>query len=299
MIVGAGLAGLITAHAIPGHDIIEASPEPRQVHKAVLRFRSTAVSDLIGIPFRPVTVRKGIWDNGWHQPNITAANRYSQKVLGGGIQDRSIWNLDSETRWIAPDNLYERLLDFLWNRIQWGKQANFMGPGETVINTAPLPVVLDFLGIKSGLEFKRAAITVRRYHIPDCDVFQTVYYPSPEHSMYRASITGSLLICEFAGEPRGDWAAAVLESFGIPGAILEELEEVTQDYGKISPVDDNLRRALLGKLTQKYDIFSVGRFATWRNILLDDVVHDIAVVKSLMNATEYERQLWLAGGERK
>ena len=71
MIVGAGLAGLISAHIFPGERIIEASPEPKQSHRALLRFRSPAVGELTGIEFKPVTVRKAIWSNGhFHNPTI-------------------------------------------------------------------------------------------------------------------------------------------------------------------------------------------------------------------------------------
>ena len=64
MIIGAGLAGLITAHVFPRHKIFEASPEPIEKHKAVLRFRSDAIGRLTGIDFKPVTVRKEIFFDG-------------------------------------------------------------------------------------------------------------------------------------------------------------------------------------------------------------------------------------------
>lgn len=297
MIVGAGLAGLIAAHVFPKEPVVEARPEPTELHKALLRFRSPVVGELTGIEFAPVTVRKGIWMDGeWHEPNIRVANLYSQKVIGK-LSDRSIWNLDSETRWIAPENLYERLVDSVGSRISWGEKAHFLNSDSPVISTAPMPVVLREIGIQAEPgEFKRAPIDVRRFRIPGAAVYQTVYFPTREHTLYRASITGDLLICEFT-ERDGDipgWQSDVVSAFGLRESDVhqyEELERVSQEHGKIAPINESYRRSLIHALTEDFNIFSLGRFATWRNILLDDVVHDAAVIKRLINASQYERRI--------
>lgn len=292
MIVGAGLAGLITAHAFPHMPVIEAQPEPREVHKALLRFRSRAVADLVGVAFKEVTVRKGIWDNGWVAPNIASANRYAKKVTGR-ILDRSIWNLDAAQRYIAPEDLYARLIDAVGTRITWGTAANYSNPPtDVVINTAPLPIVLEQLGISIDAQFERAGITVERMRVKGAAAYQTVYFPSPSTTLYRASMTGDMLICEFAGTPSEGWMTDALDAFGLRGGCdIEMLERVHQRYGKIVPIDEDLRRALVVKLTREHNILSIGRFATWRNILLDDVVQDAAVVKRLINASAYERHI--------
>jgi hypothetical protein len=69
-----------------------------------------------------------------------------------------------------------------------------------------MPIALA-LGIETDLEFQRAPIHVARYRVPKCAVYQTVYFPRPETSVYRASITGDLLIVEhvasdYEGKPR-------------------------------------------------------------------------------------------------
>lgn len=293
MIVGAGLAGLITAHAFPTMPIVEASPEPRAMHKALLRFRSTAVGDLVGIEFKPVTVRKGIWNRGWLAPSINSANAYSLKVTGK-VLDRSIWNLQEATRFIAPDDLYERLIESVGHRIRWKTEAPFNLP-TLKISTAPLPATLEACGIEHDLTFERAPITVCRLRVLNADVYQTVYYPSPDTRLYRASMTGDMLIAEFVGEPEPGWLDDCLNSFGLMGLLdlemISEVGVVEQKYGKIAPVDDAGRRRLIVQLTQNHDVFSIGRFATWRNILLDDVVNDITVVKRLIGASPYHRAL--------
>jgi len=294
MIIGAGLTGLIAAHAFPRQQIIESSDEPTDNHKALLRFRSSAVADLVGIPFKPVTVRKGIWmDDKWHSPQIDLANLYSRKVLGK-IIDRSIWNLETVTRWIAPETFYEQLIENVNLRIAWGVDYAFSDINTApIISTAPLYLSAFHTSIKTELpEFQRAPIEVLRFRITgDCRVYQTVYFPSLEHCLYRASITGNLLICEFAGSPyEGNWMVDVEKAFAIYDA--EPIESTSQSFGKIAPIDEELRQQYIATLTREKNIFSLGRFATWRNILLDDVVHDISVIRRLITSNEYGRTLW-------
>lgn len=302
MIVGAGLAGLIAAHIFPGMELTELADEPTAMHKALLRFRTQEVSRVIGIDFTPVTVRKGIWYNGaFVPPDIRLANMYSVKCLDGYIAaERSIWKLDPVTRYIAPENLYEQLVDHVGARIHWGTAFDFAAATEPVISTAPLHVTLTQLGINTGLEFRRSPIVVRRFRVPGCDTYQTVYFPTLRHDVYRASITKDLLIVEYALPSRGisqpDGAETIRDAllpFGLTPECVEELETSTQRYGKIVAVDDIARKQLIGRLTRDHNIFSLGRFATWRNILLDDVVGDAMIVKKLLRASDYERQLHL------
>lgn len=294
LIVGAGLAGLLAAHAWPRATLMEREAAPREAHRAVLRFRSAAVSHLTGVPFRKVRVRKGIWwDGAFHAPNIRLANMYSLKCLGRVAADRSIWNIDSVDRWIAPDDLYAQLLDACSNRIIWNTRAPYDDPRRAVVSTAPLPSVLAKLGVKVADDtFMRAAISVARFEVAGLDAYQTIYFPGEETLLYRASATGSTLICEFAGEPdesafsRGCGMAR--QAFGIASLELGANEITTQPLGKIEPLPDEHRKALLFKLTSQFNIFSLGRYATWRNILLDDVVDDITVIKRLMSSAKYD-----------
>ena len=309
MIVGAGLAGLIAANAIPNTEIYERAPEPTETHKAVLRFRDLGVSRLTGIEFESVTVRKGIWHEGaFVEPSIKLGNLYSRKVIGK-VLSRSAWNVDSVRRYIAPEDFYTRLVESLGDRILWGTDVDFntiRNSPAPVINTSPLPIVIEELGyeIRDAPKFEYASISVKRYRVPGANVHQTVYYPTHEHNLYRASITGDLMICEFNADERTGpgqlptfdneraWYADVLSSFGLgSGDLKREEDQVKQRYGKIAPIDEGMRRTVLQRLTEDYDIYSLGRFATWRNILLDDLVNDIAIIRRLLTSSGYERRL--------
>lgn len=298
IIVGAGLSGLIAAHAWPRATVLEREAIPRQQHKAVLRFRGDAISALTGIEFRKVTVRKALWSDGaFRAPTLRHANSYSAKVLGRIENDRSIWSLDPVERWVAPEDFYQRLVESVGSRVQWGVEVQWgsraTAASAALISTAPLPVTLKALGLqRNELRFEYSPITVRRYAVDRCDVFQTIYFPDPDTRIYRASITGNLMIVESigAGEELERELEYASRAFGIQGRVQHK-DSTNQKYGKIAPIDSIARRALLLQLTTAHGIYSLGRFATWRNVLLDDLVHDIAVLRKLIAGDHYTSRI--------
>lgn len=313
VIVGAGLAGLIAAYAWPSAAIVDKMPEPSPGHRALLRFRSDAVARLTGIEFRPVTVRKGIWCGGeFVPPDIRLANWYALKCTGGAlVSERSIWNIEPAQRYVAPDDFYEQLLAGVNGRVRWGEEVALDNPTgmsafdpqrsdrsarSIVVSTAPLSETIGLLRDPPPLAFRRAPITVQRFTLDDdTDVHQTIYFPDPSLPLYRASITGRTLIVEHAGadvspSDKEDARNVVEHAFGIVLNNAEVASTVTQQrFGKIAPIaDDAARKHALFRLSHELGIYSLGRFATWRNILLDDVVQDIAVIKRLMRSGAYE-----------
>lgn len=288
-ILGAGISGLIAASVFPQAEVYEASPREKMVgHKALLRFRSTAVADAVGIDFRKVVVHKGLWSEGRYvQPSILHANRYSKKVVGK-LADRSVWSLNPVERFIAPEDFIEQLMTRAGDRIQWGTSVDLgkekmIGP---LISTIPMNVMAAMMRTESP-SFDYAEITVKRWRIKGADIFQSVYVSDPLTTCYRVSITGDLLIAEWIGATTDNFN--VFAPFGLIYTDAEEMETTKQRYGKISPIDDRWRKGFILALSNHHDIYSLGRFGTWRNILLDDVVHDIAVIKRLINEDAYGR----------
>lgn len=287
IIVGAGLAGLIAGHVFPGATIIERGPEPQQAHKALLRFRSDAVSLITGIPFRKVRVHKGIWSgNAFVQPDVRIANMYAMKGTGKALA-RSIWDISSVERWVAPDNLYQRMIEQCGSRIQWSTDVSGVtaidGSVDPVVSTMPLDAAVRmFLGLNPSEQFKRAEVFVRRWRIHNADVHQTIYFPDPDTSTYRASITGDILIVESMNEETAYGPGTIMPIFGLNGLFAEPIDSGKLSQGKIAPINEPLRKELIHRLTTEQGVYSVGRYATWRNILLDDVVKDLRIVKGMM-----------------
>jgi hypothetical protein len=235
-------------------------------------------------------------------PSIQESNRYSLKVTGR-VLPRSLIALEPAERWIAPHDLVSRLAGGA--KVRCGQRVDLpmllaMAEAGPVISTMAMPILMKLLGWNHGDEFESYHVwSVRvRLNLPVVDVYQTIYYPDDE-PYYRASLTGDLLIVEYMADPADNWAVdviRVLQDFGIrefdhhPG----EANRVEQRYGKLVPyADESERRAFILGATDRYGIYSLGRFATWRQILLDDLVKDISVIRKLIQ--ERNRYSWMIG----
>lgn len=293
-IFGAGIAGLLAGCMFQNARIYEAGSEGATQHKAVLRFRSSAVGDAVGIDFRKVRVHKGVWFEGkFVQPSIQLANYYSRKVIGR-LADRSIWNLEPVDRFIAPEDFITQLADRCSGRITWNHRVTaeeVLNSDEPAISTLPMSIMADFLRVQETPDFSYAPIVVRRWRIPGADVFQSVYFPELNTNLYRVSITGDLLIAEYVDEA-DDYD--FFPAFGLVPEDCQPIEKVKQGFGKIAKIDDAWRKRFIFDLTTNHQIYSLGRFGTWRNLLLDDVIQDLSVLKKLMNTTTYDRHRHVA-----
>jgi hypothetical protein len=296
IIIGAGIAGLLAATAFPQASVWEARERRDSDHKALLRFRTTRVADLTGIEFRKVRVHKGIWyDREFKAPDIQMANMYSNKVLGR-LADRSIWNIEPVDRYVAPEDFVDRLQDNVGDRVRYdaavvGAMLREIGKTDPLISTMPMPALAALLDVGGPPmpRFEHRSIKVQRFRIHGADVFQTIYFPSPFTPVYRASITGDLLIIEATEELSHSDLMDVENAFDLKEA--EHLEDREQRYGKIAPIDDVWRKNFIHEVTLRHNIYSLGRFGTWRNVLLDDIVNDISVIKRLIGSSRYEQSL--------
>ena len=292
-IIGAGLSGLLAGALIPGATIYERQQSLPNNHGAILRFRSDKIGKALNIPFKKVRVTKAIWSEvmyGYAEPTPRVNNMYSKKVTGKYGQ-RSIDNIDPCYRYIAPDSFISQLAE----RCNIVFSREFPGDipaGGPVISTIPLPVMMDAMGMDVGVKFERAQIWSTIYEFDDIDLYQTIYFPDTGTRVYRASFTGNKLIVEMISNPRnvGDPIESVLEAFAIDAKPFSS-EVKNQRYGKIIEIDTHIRHSIIQQISTKHNIYSLGRYATWRNILLDDVFDDIHVIKDLIQKDSYTRRL--------
>ena len=291
-IIGAGLSGLLAGALIPGAKIYEQQQSLPNNHGAILRFRTDKISKALNIPFKKVRVTKAIWSEvmyGYAEPTPRVKNMYSKKVTGKYGQ-RSIDNIDPCYRYIAPDDFIAQLAE----RCEISFGVSFPGevPAGTCISTIPLPVMMDSMKIKADIKFTRVQIWSSIYEFDNIDLYQTIYFPDANTHVYRASFTGNKLIIESVASPRygGDEPDMVRNAFGIDDDWTS-CEVKNQKYGKIVEIDTHIRHSLIQQLSTKHGIYSLGRYATWRNILLDDVFDDIHVIKDLIHKDSYLRRL--------
>jgi hypothetical protein len=324
-IYGAGMAGLLAAHMLRRYSPVvrEKAESLPHNHEAVLRFRTDAVSRATAIPFKKVRVTKAIVSGGaLHEtPRLDLVNRYSLKVTGQVI-GRSIESLEPVERYIAPPNFIELLAQGV--SIKYGLDYEMtsdtffdgvMGEldGQPFISTVPLPITLQLIPDEWAaelppLQFDSFPIwsIIAEVQRPVTEAYQTLYYPDDDVLYYRGSLTGSRLTIECISKPVLETVESaireVLSDFGIRDKVkLKSSGKGLRgsrwhihhsQFGKLLPVDHEHRKRIIFELTSRYNMYSVGRFATWRQLLLDDVVKDIELVGKWISAgSNYARRL--------
>lgn len=305
IIYGAGMAGLLAAQMLRRFKPVvhEGRAQLPQSHKAVLRFRSDAVARATGLPFRRVKVNKALkWGKELTvQPMLNHVNAYSLKVTGQLMQ-RSIANLQPEERWIAPVDFVQTLAEQADIRLSSPLESLPEKLDEPAVSTIHLPTMTRILQLEKVPVFKYRNIFVVRAEVAcNADLYQTIYYPGAE-PYYRASMEGKTLIVEsIQTEMLSDrdpseintWLRDIIFDFGMGYTGFNTEPEITlQPFGKIMPVDERWRREFIYELTRRKNVYSLGRFATWRQILLDDVVKDVEQIERMISSgDDYGRRL--------
>lgn len=295
VIVGAGIAGLLAANMMHRRRpvVVEAQPRLPNNHSAVLRFRTSAVGDVLGISFRKVSVVKASLP--WENP-VADQLAYSRKVSGTSRSDRSLpTDVERVERWIAPPDLVERMardVDVRLNR-SWDFSTR-----EKVVSTIPMPHLVNALGydrIEPEEFVHRHGFNVLA-RVADCDAYATLYVPNPAIPFSRVSITGDLLTVEFSNDDPSDLpgeeevvglAAEAADLLGIGSPRLNCHEARRQAYAKILPIDEGKRRAFIYWASTEHGIaHSLGRYATWRpGLLADDLVKDIRLIDGWLGSS--------------
>lgn len=290
-IVGAGMAGLLAANMLQRHDprIIEAQPKLPNNHSAVLRFGSDKVAEVTGIPFKNVKMIKGTLP--WRNP-VADALSYATKCGGVARSDRSIpVGIERGERWIAPPDLIARMANDL--NINFSINCNLLKEENSpFISTIPMPMLMQQLHYLDAPEFGYVEGANLRFKVADCDAYASLYIPNPEFRFNRLSVTGDEVIAEFAfPHPMPKLAESevlhtvqpICTMLGLRG-LIKDLSYTPQRYAKIQPINDIARKKFLAWATDNHNVFSLGRFATWRpGLLLDDLVHDVRQIERWIN----------------
>lgn len=294
-IIGAGMAGMLAGQFFRSFTpiIFERQSELPNNHSALLRFRTSAVSVLTNIPFREVKVSKAISFLGIQhtEGNILLNNLYSHKVTGV-YQTRSLVNVNNVVRYIAPPDFIQLLSNGL--DIYYNTKCTIDTFGEMpVISTMPVQSLAMILKYDLKTILVRRPIWTLRFDIDvPADLYQTIYYPNPNIDLYRLSITGRTVIAEYVAEPDKEPLTEVLHhlsvDFGLMGlSIPREVTIKRQGNGKLVECDGNQVKDFIVWATRHYNVYSLGRWGTHRQLLMDDIVDDLVVIAKLMASEGY------------
>lgn len=289
LIIGAGLAGLLAANILRHRNplVLEKQLELPNNHSAVLRFRSSIVSDVTGIPFRKVQVIKGTLP--WLNP-VADSLAYAEKNTGLLRSDRSLpLSVASVERYIAPPDLIQLLASGLNIRYNHDHIYGSNRSDIPVISTIPMPLLMGFLDYPKIPAFPSISGCNIRAKISNCDAYVSLYTPNPFYPFSRVSLTGDEIIAEIPhvvnlSEVDPDLIFTAAGLLGIDKRRVIGIEIHGQAYAKILPIDEGERTRFIAWATDEHNIYSLGRFACWRpNTLLDDLVQDIRLIERWIN----------------
>ena len=160
------------------------------------------------------------------------------------------------------------------------------GPEATIISTIPMPVLMPLLeypefNVKDFNYISGYNVTAS---IRDCNCYCSILFPGSD--VYsRVSITGNQLIIEIPDvykdiDPHAYRLDLLSKKIGIAFSDIRDVQIRQQQYAKITEINEDERKNFI-RFANKFNIYSLGRYATWRpKLLLDDLVHDVRRIQA-------------------
>lgn len=304
-IIGAGISGLVAAGFFKSFspDIYEAKESAVTNHHAVMRVRDEKIGMILGAPTEKVMVEKSVCLDGVlsAQSSIRANNLYSMK-MDGQLSSRSIFDTSRVSRYLVNWGAINFPVKYGCKFAAIEGNTFFVGGDgvllvdaanyDAIISTIPMPEMMDMLGMMHDPNmFKWREIQVSRGKLKmESEVHQTIYYPDPCFPAYRATIEKDVIIIESFGRAGGTNLKRILHDFGLSFEDVGGWKTFKQKYGKLYYTDDDARRRVILELSEKYNIFSAGRFAIWKQIRVDDLVGDLEKISRMLRISTTRRK---------
>jgi hypothetical protein len=308
IIIGSGMSGMLAsiANSQTSPCLFEASDSAVGMgsHLAVMRFRDERVPMMLGSEYFKVRVTKAIFYHNTIYKQCTPQfnNLYSIKT-SNHLGVRSISNLEDAERFVIKDTSsirFETSKVFYSHRLVRlecegaSNFAVFQHQDKEVrvgydfcISTIPLNCIATAAKLAGDTSaFKCSPVWITKCLLGiSSSVYQTVYFPSPETAAYRASLEGKPLTIESVDAIKPEDLELVARALGLtPSLYSTTTLNRKRPMGKIIPVEDDFRKSLVCELTDKWSVYSLGRYAIWKSIRSDEVIGDIEMIKKMMHS---------------
>lgn len=311
VIIGSGVSGIMAARYFAKYSplIIEKEGEIAGLGNnfASTRVKSEEIGLLLNTSTKKVSVSKQIFYKGelYDKPSIKLRNMYSYKVIGK-LDKRSIEFGEGEcVRYFFTEPIQASGLNVRYNTKFLGAKGEKLFvedviskdkiPYDVCISTIPMPDM--FIGIWGDWPYRGNLFKVNPIYVTEVtfniqsSVYQTIYFPDCELKAYRASLEADRMLIESTAVLFGSDVKEVIKAFGLQNIEILSTETKQQKAGKISNIDDTQRKSNILYLTENYNIYSLGRFAIWKNgVEMDDVYSDLKKIERMINIKNKEER---------
>jgi hypothetical protein len=302
VVIGAGISGRIAAATLDSeHDVLmvdaaQKKHHPFADHKAILRLRSDDIKKFFQCTMKEILAHKQVLHKGvlYDSATIDMNNCYSQKCYGS-VSKRSIYELGIVKRYIVEYIQPEKGLDICFNKkvvkVSDDRQIHFPdGSTETYdfcVSTMPMPSMLNaaYGSFTSGISrlLKSRPVFIKRCRLSMMlDKHRTIYFTQPDFP-YRATLEECVLIIESMRPVTDSDTAMVADAFGFKSRDISSYTVHKKNIGKILPFANRIRKQIIDDLTNRFNIYSLGRFAIWKPIRVDHVIDDMKTIACIIN----------------
>ena len=275
------------------------------------------VASQIGVPLKKIRVRESV---SCMNPRSDWARLYSMATTGM-LTENALTDFTSEVRvrdaWVSNSivaDLYDKAVESRAHiidgveiqSISRGGKAAVIHPSsgggvavDVIISTIPAPALIRILkasdlGITADQFMTENAVVAcgdfsNNSLVNKCA--EVVYDPSAHDNWIRFANIFGVVTIEYH---RATTLQMVNRMFDGPHArvripepydsLLEASKfSISAHNGRFIPIDEQLRRAMIYRLTSKYSIFSLGRFATWSYKRVDHLPADAAAIVRMID----------------
>lgn len=280
LILGGGISGQLMAQRLSfDHPTLtftivdrgENTIHPFHLHRPIPEISSLA-------NLKSAVLHVNIWDGKElkTEPSLMDINQYSIKIVGH-IQINNLYSHGSiEIYPVVKKDLYfydcfkDEIIEVDINgKIVYSKTAYCQY--RYLINTISLPIFLQLAKVKHDINFTNYPIYVCKELIGKTNMYQMIYNTDKKSNITRVTLLDNELYIE---AKRGDYKTNDLDFLSMIYGInnVSALNKISP--GKIKPISNEQRKSFFYWLTQKYDIFCLGRYGAWTAKVANDVWDD-------------------------
>lgn len=294
LILGGGISGCLAAERLmqdfpDAHiqiiDKGDATIHPFHLHRLIPEINSLA-------NLKPAMLHVNVWDGKEFktQPSLMDINQYSMKIVGH-IQVNNLYSHGSIQIYpVEKDRLmhpYKKMRDEIINidiknNTVISKDEYYIY--KYLISTIPLPNFLALCKIKHGIEFVNYPIHITKISMHETNMHQMIYNTDKNSNITRVTLLNDNLFIE--SKIRGyspEDHQFIENTFNV--VISNEQRNLIYP-GKIKPIPNEQRKALFYWLTQRHDIFCLGRYGAWTGKVANDVWDDTKQISNWIYAKE-------------